>query len=301
VNAKDLTAVSTPVFDVHPYPYVLGAEVHGLDLGQPIDDGTIKALYAEWVKYKVLVFVGQDISDAQQVDFTRRLGPLEQFPLGSVRDRAHKEVFRVANVGLDGKKLPVDDATWRYIKVTQSWHIDSSYRAVPSKGSLLRAVEVTRQGGETWFADLEKAYAGLPADLKRRIEGRKAVHDFEISRRRVGNLTPLTPAEKAAVPPMEHLFVRIHPDTGRRSLFLSPGHTSHIAGMSEEEGKALLDELVEFATQDEYVYRHRWWPGDAVLWDNRSVMHYAQPFDERVLRRVMHRTTLVGDGPVSAG
>jgi alpha-ketoglutarate-dependent taurine dioxygenase len=288
-------------FDIRPLHYALGAEVHGLDLAEPLDPGIIEALNADWVKYKLLIFIDQRLTDAQQVEFTRRFGPLEEFPMKDVRAGTQKEIFRVSNVDSQGRALPADHNTVRYLHVTQRWHIDSSYRAIPSKGSVYRGIELTRQGGETWFSDLEKVYEELPADLKRRVEGRKAVHDFEVSRRLVGNLTPLSPEEKAAVPPVEHPLVRIHSDSGRRSLFLSPVHTSHIAGVSKAESDALIEELMAFATQDRYVYKHRWWPGDVLMWDNRSLFHYAQPYDEANLRRVMHRTTLAGDGPPRAG
>jgi alpha-ketoglutarate-dependent taurine dioxygenase len=287
--------------DVRPSPGAvrLGAEVHGLDLARRLDRQTIDALYAHWVDYKILVFVDQHISDAQQIEFTERFGPLEEFPMTAVRATTHDAIFRVSNVDTNGNRLPADHNTVRYLRVTQQWHIDSSYRATPSKGSVFRAIELTRQGGETWFCDLERVYEDLPAALKTEVDSRKAVHDFETSRRAVGNLMPLSPEERAAVPVVEHPMVRIHPDTDRRSLFLSPVHTSHVVGLSPAESATLLDELTAFATQEKYLYKHRWWPGDVMMWDNRSLMHWAQPFDERSSRRVMHRTTLAGDGRLS--
>src|SRR4051812_24778000 len=126
------------LFDIRPSPYGSGlaAEVHGLDLTQPIDDSTSELLYANWVKHKVLVFVNQQISDRQQIDFTKRFGPLEEFPLKAVRAATHNEIFRVSNVDMQGNRLPIDDNTVRYLHVTQKWHIDSSYREIPSKGSV---------------------------------------------------------------------------------------------------------------------------------------------------------------------
>ncbi len=289
-------------FEIRPNPYGnhLSAEVRGIDLSTALDDETIRTLHDAWVEYKVLIFVGQDISDKQQIEFTRRFGSLEEFPMKAVRSDLHAEILRVSNVDTKGNHLPDDDNTVRYLHVTQQWHIDSSYRAIPSKGAVYRGIELTRHGGETWFCDLERVYDDLPEMLKGRVDGMRAVHDFEVSRRAVGNLTPLSAEEKAAVPVVEHPLVRIHPVSGRRSLFLSPVHMSHVVGLSNADSKALIGELTNFAVRDEYIYKHRWWPGDVLIWDNRSLMHWAQPYDEHVLRRVMHRTTLAGERIASA-
>jgi alpha-ketoglutarate-dependent taurine dioxygenase len=289
--------------EIRPNPYGnhLSAEVHGIDLAHALDPGTIRTIHDAWVDYKVLIFVDQRISDAQQVEFTRRFGALEEFPLKAVRSDAHKEIFRVSNVDTQGQHLPAEHNTVRYLHVTQKWHIDSSYREIPSKGAVFRGIELTRHGGETWFCDLEQVYEDLPAAMRKRVDPLRAVHDFEVSRRAVGNLTPLSAEEKAAVPVVEHPLVRVHPVSGRRSLFLSPVHMSHIVGMSIADSSMLLGELIDLAVQDKYLYKHRWWPGDVLMWDNRSLMHWAQPFDEGVLRRVMHRTTLAGERIASAG
>lgn len=287
--------------EIRPHPYGnLSSEVSGIDLAAPIDAETLRTIYDAWIRHKVLIFVDQEISDAQQIEFTKHFGPLEEFPMKAVRADVHQEVFRVSNVDTKGNHLPADHNTVRYLHVTQHWHIDSSYREIPSKGSVFRGIELTRQGGETWFCDLEQVYEDLPKALRELVERGRAVHDFEASRRAVGNLNPLSDEEKAAVPVVEHPLVRVHPVSGRRSLFLSPIHMSHIVGMSNAEGRALINELVDFALQDKYVYRHRWWPGDVLMWDNRSLMHWAQPFDEQAFRRVMHRTTLAGERAASS-
>ena len=160
-------------FDIRPYPNAsqLGAEVHGIDLARPLDVHTVRALDEAWVRYKVLVFVNQHITDTQQIAFTRYFGPLEEFPMKSVRANTHSEIFRVSNVDVDGNHLPADHDTVRYLHVTQQWHIDSSYRQTPAKGSVFRGIELTRQGGETWFCDLERVYEDLPAPLRARVDG----------------------------------------------------------------------------------------------------------------------------------
>jgi alpha-ketoglutarate-dependent taurine dioxygenase len=288
--------------EIRPNPYGnhLSAEVRGIDLAAALEADTVRTIHDAWVEYKLLIFIDQHITDAQQIEFTKRFGPLEEFPMKAVRAGANGEVFRVSNVDPQGNHLPADDNTVRYLHVTQKWHIDSSYREIPSAGSVFRGIELTRHGGETWFCDLEQVYDDLPESMQKRLQGLRAVHDFEVSRRAVGNLTPLSPEEKAAVPIVQHPLVRVHPVSGRRSLFLSPVHMSHIAGMSSAESSALLGDLIDLAVQDKYLYKHRWWPGDVLMWDNRSLMHWAQPFDEGVLRRVMHRTTLAGERTMSA-
>ena len=191
-----------------------------------------------------------------------------------------------------------DDPSIAQISLAQRWHTDSSYRAVPSMGSILHGIEVTKEGGETCFSNMYMVYDALDRDTKRRITGCHARHDF-------GHLTklapvkPLTESERQAMPPVWQPMVRKHPWTGRPSLFISPIYNDAIEGMNDDEAAELLTELTEFAGREEFVYRHRWTQGDVVMWDNRCTMHRVTPYDLN-LRRVMHRNTVVGDGPVTA-
>ncbi len=284
-----------PGFEITPRSPSFVAEVHGLDVGKPLSPETIAQLRAAWIHYKVLVLPSQDITDEQQVAFSRKLGPLEEFPFNAVRSNAQREIFRVANVDEQGNHLPNDDDGVHYLRVTQLWHVDSSYRAVPSTASILRGIQVTREGGETWFADLVQVYAELPPHLKARAHELRAIHDFHTSRRTVGHKRELSSEERARTPAVEHPFVRVHPETGVTSLFLSPCHTERFVGMTREQSVEILEEYTRFATQERFVYRHRWWPRDIVMWDNWSVMHHGQTFDATRLRRVMHRTTIAGE------
>ena len=166
-------------------------------------------------------------------------------------------------------------------------------------GSILHGIEVTKVGGETCFSNMYMVYDALNPATKRRITGCRARHDF-------GHLTklapvkPLTESERQAMPPVWQPMVRKHPWTGRPSLFISPIYNDAIEGMNDDEAAELLTELTEFAGREEFVYRHRWTQGDVVMWDNRCTMHRVTPYDLN-LRRVMHRNTVVGDGPVTAG
>ena len=163
--------------------------------------------------------------------------------------------------------------------------------------SLLSGREVPPEGGETEYADLRGAWDALPADRRRGLPSLVAEHSFVYSRGLIG-YDQFTDAERAAVPPVPQAVVRTHPATGRKSLYLG-SHASHILGRPVDEGRALLRELLEFATQPQFVYRHVWRQHDLVMWDNRCVLHRGRPWDERRYRRVMHRTTVAGAGPTA--
>ena len=165
-------------------------------------------------------------------------------------------------------------------------------------GSILHGLEVTEHGGETLFCNLYEAYAALPADIRNRIAERRARHSHATVLSRGQSLEHS--AKYDELKPVWHPLVRRHPETGRLSLFISPHTMDLVEGMNEAESRALLDDLIAFAQQDRFVYRHKWARDDIIMWDNRCTMHAVTPFDNARFRRVMHRTTLVGDGPVLA-
>lgn len=279
----------------HP---LIGAEVTGVDLSQPLDDETFRAINEAWLEHLLLIFPGQPITDAQQIAFARRFGELEIHPSKAHRSSRHPEIYRVANVDEEGNILPPEGEAWRYLNITWLWHSDSSFRAVPSMGSILHGIEVTGpgQGGETLFCNLYAVYDALPEATKRRIEGLRVVHSHDAVLRRGQGLAKNANYED--IPEVEQPLVRRHPVTGRRSLFISPHTMDRVVGLPAEEGQRLLDELTEFATQDRFVYRHVWAKDDVIMWDNRCTMHAVTPYENARVRRIMHRTTLVGDGPV---
>jgi alpha-ketoglutarate-dependent 2,4-dichlorophenoxyacetate dioxygenase len=176
----------------------------------------------------------------------------------------------------------------------QLWHSDSSFKPVPAMASLLSARAVPSEGGETEYASLRAAWDALPLTLQAQLEGLVAVHSFAYSR---GLIAPglLLPEQEAALPPVKQQLVRVNAVTGRRALYLG-SHASHIVGLPVDEGRRLLRGLLEHATQPQFVFQHRWRVGDCVMWDNRAVLHRGRPWDERQ-RRVMHRTTVAGEGP----
>ena len=278
---------------LHP---LIGAEVTGIDLAGPLDRATVEAIRNAWSRYGVLLFPQQPITDEQQVAFSRHFGSLEVFPQAANRSREVPEIFRVTNVGDDDRIRPVDSPGGRYSTLICVWHTDSSYRRVPSKGAVLHAIEVVSKGGDTLFANMCHACEQMPEELKERIAGLKARHSFEYSRQ-LRQLPPMDPAEAAEVPPMDHPLVRRHRD-GRRSLYVSATYMERIPGLSEADSRRLIDELMAWATQDRFVYRHRWRIHDVLMWDNRWCIHVVTPFDHGAERRVMHRTTIAGTEPV---
>ena len=283
---------------VRPLHPALGAEVRGLDMRQPLDEATRQHLHNAWMQHLVLVFPGQHITDEEHVAFTRFLGEPEVFHQNIIKSKRVREIFRVSNVNDDGELLPADNPTVRQLSLAQSWHTDSSYLPLPCVGALLHGVEVSRSGGETQFTNLYKVYEALPEALKARIKGRKARHNFE-HMHTLKPLKPMTDAERAAVPPVWHPLVRVHPVTGRTSLYISPIYNDGVEGLSDSDAQALLAELTEFVGRPEFVYSHSWETDDVVMWDNRCTLHQVTAYDPAE-RRVMHRTTLVGTQAVLA-
>jgi taurine dioxygenase len=285
-------AITALPFEIRPLSPLMAAEILGLDLSQPVDDAMRDAILAALNRYKVLVFRDQNLPAAAQADFTRRFGELEPHVNRDFRSAGIPEVHPVNN--LDENKRPS-----RGIKNigNYAWHTDKSYMARPSLATLLYAVQLPPDGGDTEFADLQAAYDALPEERKQRLQPLRVVHSWERSRQKSGS-KPATAEEKRDAPPVTHPLIRTHPATGRKGLYIG-NHTSHIEGWPIDQGEALLAELLDFATQPQFVYRHRWRPGDMVMWDNRCLVHRAiANFDMDRHARVLNRTVVRGDVPV---
>jgi alpha-ketoglutarate-dependent taurine dioxygenase len=293
------TEASTAHLTVRKLHPVLGAEVRGIDMRRPLDAATARELQDIWMQHLVLVFPGQQVTDAEHVAFTRYFGEPEIFHQKIIRSEHVKEIFRVSNVDEDGVLMPPDHPVSQQLSLAQFWHTDSSYREIPCTGALLHGVEVSRTGGETQFTNMYLVYDALPENLKRQIEGRKAQHDFGHMHTQA-NLKPLTEEEKAAMPPVWQPMVRKHPVTLRKALYISPIYNNAVEGMTPDDGKRLIAELTRIAADPRFVYTHRWETDDVLMWDNRCTMHQVTPFDPRE-RRVMHRTTIMGLDRVMAG
>jgi len=285
---------------VTPRHPALGAEVRGIDMHRPLDAETVKAVRDAWTRHLVLVFPDQQISDQQHVAFTRHFGEPEIFHQTSLNLRSDrvKEIFLVSNVDEAGRLMRPSEPSQKQLSSSRQWHTDSSYRPMPSVGSLLHGIEISRTGGITQFINMYMVYDDLPESLRRQVEGRRARHDFGMLHRITGAPTP-SAEEQTAMPPVWHPLVRRHPVSGKKSLYISSIYNDAIEGMDEHAASRLIEELTVFSAQPQYMYRHVWEPHDVLMWDNRCTVHAVTPHDPDE-RRVMHRTTIVGNEPVIA-
>jgi alpha-ketoglutarate-dependent 2,4-dichlorophenoxyacetate dioxygenase len=278
------------VTPLHPH---LGAQIGGLDLTKPVPPSTLAEIEAAFNRYAVLIFPGQPVTDDQQLAFSRLFGPLETNPIyaGEKRRRLTRpELSDISNLDPDGRIMAFTNTRRMFNLGNQLWHTDSSFKYVPARASLLSAREVPPKGGETEFADLRAAYDALPEDKQRMLEGLVAEHSIFYSRSTLG-FSDFHDDVRRELPPAPQCVVRTHAGSGRKTLYLA-SHASHIIGWPVEQGRSLIEELIAFATQPQFVYQHPWRRGDLVMWDNRCTMHRGRPYDEANHRRVMHRTTV---------
>jgi alpha-ketoglutarate-dependent 2,4-dichlorophenoxyacetate dioxygenase len=278
------------VIELTPLHSCLGAEVRGVDLTRPVIPEVFAEIDAAFNRYGILVFPKQSVTDEQQLAFSRLFGPLEVNPnYAGAKMRLRPDIADISNLDAEGRVLARDDRRNLFNIGNQLWHTDSSFKRIPAKCSLLSARELPGSGGETEFADLRAAWDALPAARKARLEGLVVEHSIFRSRSQIG-FADFNDEISKELPPVPQALVRHHPVSGRTSLYLA-SHASHIIGRPVEEGRALIEELIAFATQPQFVYRHRWAVGDLVMWDNRCTMHRGRPYDD-TQRRVLHRTTV---------
>jgi alpha-ketoglutarate-dependent 2,4-dichlorophenoxyacetate dioxygenase len=277
------------------------AEVEGLDLTRPLSPEDVAAVHAGMNEHAVLVFHDQYLNDDQQLAFSRSLGELEQSIGTSLRApeeyRLPTTFADVSNLDQNNKTFARDDRRRLFAIGNRLWHSDSSFKVIPAKYSLLHARSIPSKGGNTEFADTRAAYDALDAETRAEIEDLVCEHSQIFSRQQLG-FTDFTDEERARFKPVRQRLVRTHPATGRKSLYLS-SHAGSILGWPVPEARAFLRDLVEHATQRQFVYAHKWRVGDLVMWDNRRTMHRGRPFPPDEPRDV-RRTTLAGDGPTVA-
>jgi alpha-ketoglutarate-dependent 2,4-dichlorophenoxyacetate dioxygenase len=270
-----------------------GAEVTGLDLARSLRADAVAELIHLFHRHAVLVLPGQPLSDEQQIAFSRHFGPLETSLeyAGSGKSRLpHREIADVSNLDAEGRVMSAEDQRLLFNRGNQLWHTDSSFKYVPARCSLLSAREIPPAGGETEFADLRAAYDALPEARKRALDGLVAEHSIFRSRAQIG-FTEFNAEIARDLPPVPQLLVRTHAGSGRKTLYLA-SHASHVVGWPVEEGRALIEELIRFATAPQFVLQHRWRVADLVMWDDRCTMHRGRPYDDTRYRRDMHRTTV---------
>ena len=278
--------------DIQPLSKKIGARATGVDLSQALDDATFERLHAAWLDAAVLAIPAQDAMTIENhIAFSRRFGELDTDSLARNALAGHPEIFVVSNVTEDGKFVGA--------RVSRSWHSDGQYLAAPTKASILHAREVPPAGGDTLFVNMAAVLDALPQATRRRIDDLRVVHS-RVKTHAVlfPSWAPLTDDEKARMPDAVHPLVRTHPETGRQALYVGGNSAWEIEGMPHDEGRALIQELRDFATSERFVYAYAWSVGDVIMWDNRCAMHCPTDFDETAHRRVMYRTTVKGDVPV---
>jgi alpha-ketoglutarate-dependent 2,4-dichlorophenoxyacetate dioxygenase len=286
--------MAVSIRQIHP---VFVGEVSGVDLRRPLASDEVVAIESGMDRYAVLVFRGQDITDEQQVAFSRNFGEIENSAGGNVTQPHEKRLDPlmndVSNLGQDNRPLARDDRRRLFNLGNQLWHSDSSFRAIPAKFSLLSGRVVVEKGGNTEFADMRAAYDALDDETKAFCENLVCEHSLLYSRGLLG--FEATDEERAMFRPVRQRLVRAHPVTGRKSLYLA-SHAGTIVGWPMPEARAFLRDLIEHATQPQFVHSHKWRQYDLVMWDNRQTMHRVRRFDDSQIRD-MRRTTVAGDAP----
>ena len=282
---------------VTPLSAALGAEITGVDVAAP-DDSALAAIDRAFLDHQVLAIRDQSLTPGRHIAFGGHFGALAIHENAEFALAGNAEILILSNDRKDGRPLGVPDAG-------DAWHSDFSYREVPSRATILFALQIPDSGGDTEFADMYAAYETLPAATKARIDGLKAVHTINklrnsrvvISAER-RNAAAYYSARGADTPDVTHKLVRTHPETGRKALYLSPRFTIGIEGMDDDAAQELLDELFAHQIRPEFIYRHQWRAGDVVMWDNRCVIHRACGGHVYPDIRTVHRITVLGEAPV---
>ena len=274
---------------LHP---LFAAEATGIDLTKPVDADTVRAIDDAMDKYAVLVFRGQPLTEDQQVAFASSFGTLDaglkKLSPGAPSRFKHEVTIDISNVRPEGGLHGAADRKTISNLANQLWHSDSSFQRPAAKYSMLHSVVVPSKGGQTEYADLRAAYDSLSDELKAEIAPLHSVHAALHSRMWLGDKP--SAAEIAKMPPVQWPLVRTHAGSGRKVLWVGI-HATHIVEKTLAEGRMLLQELLEHATQREFVYRHEWRVGDLVIWDNRATLHRGRRWDMSQ-RRELRRSTI---------
>ena len=277
-------------------------EVSGVDLRVPLTPDQAREIHEGMDRYGILVFHDQDLTDEEQVAYTRNFGEIEMAVGSNVfkenQRRLRLEMADVSNLDQDGQVLARNDRRRMFNLGNRLWHSDSSFRVTPSKFSLLSCRSVPPKGGNTEFAFMPAAYDALDEETKAEIEGLVTEHSLIHSRGKLG-FEEFTPEEKKTFEPVRHALTRQNAFTGRKSIYLS-AHIGTIIGWQVPEARDFIRELTEHATQRKFVHAHEWRLGDLVMWDNRQNMHRVRPFRDTGVVRDMRRTTVAGEGPTAA-
>ncbi len=277
--------------EIRPLCECFGAEIVGIDLAQPVDDALYARIHSAFLERQLLLFRDQDLSPANHVALGRRFGEVQVHVMNQYHADGFPELYFLTNLDEQGKPSGRHPD-----KGTLAWHTDGSWRRVTGQATMLYAIEIPGEGGETHFCDMYGAYAALSDEMKSRLADARALHNLDFSRSRRHGEDPMTEAQRREVPPVDHPVVRTHPETGRKCIFLGD-HAETIIGLDYEQGRKLVEEINALAIRPELTYRHRWRKRDLVIWDNRCLMHRSTPYDTTRERRVMRRCTILGEVP----
>ncbi|MEN9500527.1 MAG: alpha-ketoglutarate-dependent 2,4-dichlorophenoxyacetate dioxygenase [Pseudomonadota bacterium] len=283
------------MINITPLQPLFAARIEGVDAAQPVAAPVMSALRDALDRYAVLVLPGQHLDDVAQIAFSQGFGALEMTRAGALG--AGSAVIVLSNIGPAGEIVAPSDKQVLNNKANRLWHHDSSFKPVPARASLLSARQIPSAGGNTEFAFMRGAFAALDAAEQQRLKHLKAWHDFGWSRARV-DAALVSDAERAQHPPVRQAVVLEENPYGP-ALYLG-AHARSIEGMGEAESRALIEALMAHATEERFIYSHRWSPHDLLIWDNRAVLHRATPFASTSERRHMVRTTVAGQGPTIA-
>lgn len=284
---------------IRPLHPVFGAELLGADLTVPPERELVEAVERAMATYAVLVVRDCNITDEQHIRFSRAFGPLELPPgldkfAGNKARRIAPELFDISNLDENGEIIARDNERRKYAKATERFHTDSSFHKLPTKWSLLLGHVIPPVGGDTHFIDTRGVYDELLDETKAQVETLSVVHDFWRGRELAG-ATDVTEEMRQSMPPVTQPLVRTMP-YGRRALYIG-GHATGIVGWPENEALDFLGKLYDFATQDRFIYVHKWRQGDLLIWDNRCTLHRATPLETDEYKRDVRRTTVNEYGP----
>lgn len=277
---------------VTPLSTVLGARIDGINLADELAQPVVDAIRAAWLRHGVLLFRGQQLSHAQQIAFTRRLGEPVVYTRSENASPQHPELLVLSNAIVDGRRIGAA-ISGRY------WHTDGHFLAQPPAGTLLYASQVPPEGGDTWFVNMTLAYQALPDDLRAQVDGREFVMDrVQTLRYHYPERAAPPPDQKRAWPDIAQPLVRTHPETGVDALYIGAAVPWRIVGMDEDQSNAVMARLHAIAFDEErHGWCHQWQAGDVLLWDNRCLAHRATGYDMARYQRTLYRTTIAGDKP----
>lgn len=280
--------------NLNPRPLAqhLGCEIRGFDIRKTETEADLAEVCDILFKHHVIAFRGQTLDADSLLDFTRKLGPIDGSHVQSEHTLpGYPDIYVISNVEKEGKALGTKT-------VGHHWHTDWAYKEFPAAYTLLYGCEVPAEPHHTLFASQKRVYDAMTDAERADLRMRKASYSFAKTHNAKSFYAPLRPDQLAKTPTVSHSMLRIHPGTGREGLFVNRADCVGVTGMTEADASTFINDLVERIVEPEFVYAHRWELGDLVIWDNRSVLHAATPFDMEKHRRLIYRTTVKGERPI---